>query len=252
VDRDGNGPGRHTEVRAENARGKADAMKKLNLVLTLWEEMLGTKPSDPEVHRTFVAGLAPDALSREEEVAATSVDEVVQMGKTIFSKDAKGRPFIWDYMLKGFFKDAAGAMQKVPDSATVKGKLKAYKKTVDQVIQVKPRRIPVSGMTAPVGSCQRPLRAQTPQGERVALADSETVHEGCQLGLQVILLDERLENFVIEWLNYGEMRGLGQWRNSGKGNFVWRRMTEGESALLQKQIDAERAAKPDVNKPWVG
>jgi hypothetical protein len=25
---------------------------------------------------------------------------------------------------------------------------------------------------------------------------------------------------VEEWLEYGELRGLGQWRNSGKGRFT--------------------------------
>jgi hypothetical protein len=28
-------------------------------------------------------------------------------------------------------------------------------------------------------------------------------------------------NAVKEWLDYGELRGLGQWRNSGKGKFKW-------------------------------
>lgn len=26
---------------------------------------------------------------------------------------------------------------------------------------------------------------------------------------------------VREWLDYGMLRGLGQWRNSGKGRFTW-------------------------------
>ena len=24
-----------------------------------------------------------------------------------------------------------------------------------------------------------------------------------------------------EWLDYGRVRGIGQWRNSGKGRFTW-------------------------------
>lgn len=26
---------------------------------------------------------------------------------------------------------------------------------------------------------------------------------------------------VEEWLDYGQFNGLGQWRSSGKGSFVW-------------------------------
>ena len=28
-------------------------------------------------------------------------------------------------------------------------------------------------------------------------------------------------DIVCEWLDYGELRGMGQWRNSGKGRFLW-------------------------------
>jgi hypothetical protein len=31
---------------------------------------------------------------------------------------------------------------------------------------------------------------------------------------------------VKEWLNYGRVRGLGQWRNSGKGKFYWELLEE--------------------------
>jgi hypothetical protein len=32
--------------------------------------------------------------------------------------------------------------------------------------------------------------------------------------------------YVEEWLDYGCLRGLGQWRNSGKGRFFWERIDE--------------------------
>ena len=67
--------------------------------------------------------------------------------------------------------------------------------------------------------CQRPLRAQTAQGERVALASSETVPEGSTMTFEIkCLLDTHIPA-VIEALEYGAMRGFGQWRNSGKGRF---------------------------------
>ena len=73
-----------------------------------------------------------------------------------------------------------------------------------------------------IGNCQRPLRASTPQGERVALASSETVPAGTKLRFDIVMLDPKLEGLVREWLDYGELRGLGQWRNAGKGSYSWK------------------------------
>ena len=93
---------------------------------------------------------------------------------------------------------------------------------IDKLIpfETSPRKIVIQ-LAGGVGNCQRPLRAQTPQGERVALASSETVQETSVLEFEIRLLDEGLEGLVREWLDYGQYRGLGQWRNSGKGRFLW-------------------------------
>jgi hypothetical protein len=99
-------------------------------------------------------------------------------------------------------------------------KLKAYKKVIDGTIFVQPRMIFLNGKLGP--NCQRPLRAQTAQGERIALANSETVPAGTTFTANIMLLDEGSEKIVREWLDYGQLRGLGQWRNSGKGRFTWK------------------------------
>lgn len=88
-----------------------------------------------------------------------------------------------------------------------------------------------------VGECQRPLRAQTAQGERVALAHSEALPAGTTLDMQVACLVDDDVKYVLEWLQYGAMRGIGQWRNSGKGRFACR-VTEGSKVLLDN-IPAE-------------
>ena len=72
-----------------------------------------------------------------------------------------------------------------------------------------------------IGYCERPLRAQTAQGERVALAISEEVPAGSWLEFDVVCLDDGHVPAVLEWLDYGQLRGLGQWRNSGKGRFTY-------------------------------
>lgn len=37
----------------------------------------------------------------------------------------------------------------------------------------------------------------------------------------ITCMDEKDLKLVREWLDYGYYRGLGQWRNSGKGRFLW-------------------------------
>lgn len=193
-------------------------MKELNIKLTFIEELLGTASNDAEIHEEFIASKAPDAPSREEEVEALGVEAVVEKGKTVFPKDADGTPIMWDYQLKGFFKDACGVLKKVEKSES--SKIKAYKKEIDGLIFPTPRKIRIE-FEGEMGSCQRPLRAQTMQGERVALANSESIPAGATMEFSVTLLKDDMEKAVIEWLDYGKLRGLGQWRNSGKGRFTY-------------------------------
>ena len=197
-------------------------MEKMKVRITFTEQILGTASNNPDIHREFIAKKAPDAESIEEEVAAIGADEVADKGMTVFPRMEDGTPFIWDYQVKGFFKDAAQMMKKVPGSAS--SQIKAFKKEVDGAIFVFPRKIKLNfpkGVPQVAGVCQRPLRASTAQGERVALASSETVPAGTTLDIVVKFLNKADMEACCEWLNYGELRGLGQWRNSGKGRFFW-------------------------------
>lgn len=193
-------------------------MKEIKVKLTFWEEVLGTASADKEIHGTFIASKAPDAPSREEEIEALGVEEVTEKSMTVFPRNADGKPIFWDYQIKGFFKDACGMLRKVPNSAS--SKIKAYKKEIDGLIFVKEREIPII-FDGEIGSCQRPLRAQTAQGERVALANSETVPAGSTIEFTIQLMCDTHEKAVREWLDYGVFRGIGQWRNSGKGKYEW-------------------------------
>ena len=197
-------------------------MKELNVTLTLTESMLGSQPSDPEIADTYIASNAPDAKTRSEEIAAIGVDAAQEKAMTIFPRNEKGEPIMWDYQVKGFFKDACGCLSRVKTegSETKSSKLKAYKKVIDGLIFVKERQIPII-FDGKMTTCQRPLRAMTMQGERVTLAKSEEIPAGATLTFTIQLIDPSLEKVVLEWLDYGELRGLGQWRNSGKGRFTY-------------------------------
>jgi hypothetical protein len=186
--------------------------------ITFTEELLGTASADPKIHAEFIASKAPNAKTTEEEIEALGVEAVTEKSMTVFPKH-QGKPFLYDYQIKGFFKDACAALKRVPK--TLSEDLKAYKKVIDTTIFVFPRKIYFGGDST-IGECQRPLRAQTAQGERIALAHSETLPAGAMLTFKVQLLNPSDEKLLIEWLNYGELRGLGQWRNSGKGRFTWK------------------------------
>ena len=193
-------------------------MSIMRVRLTLTEEVLGTASNNPEIHSDYIASKAPDAKSREEEIEAIGVDAEVEKSMTVFPRNENGDPIMWDYQIKGFFKDACGMLRKV--TGTKSSKIKAYKKEIDGLIFVQERQIPFV-YEGEIGNCQRPLRAQTAQGERISLANSETIPVGATLEFTVECLVDSDMEAVEEWFDYGRLRGLGCWRNSGKGRFTW-------------------------------
>ena len=203
-------------------------METLKVKLTFLEDVLGTAPADEDVYGSYVGSKAPNADTIEDEIAALGLDEVKQKGRTVFPRLPDGRPFLYDYQIKGFFKDACGMLSRVKKgeeddgkkSPYVSSKLKAYKKIIDGLIFVGPRKIPID-FDGEVGDCQRPLRAMTMQGERVTLASSDEIPAEATMEFEVVCLDPDHMKAVREWLDYGKWRGIGQWRNSGKGRFTW-------------------------------
>ena len=143
----------------------------------------------------------------------------VEKTTTVFPR-ADGGPFLYDYQIKGFFKDACGSLARVP--GTHSNKLKAYKKVIDGTIFVGPRQIPLL-LKGELGNCQRPCRPEM-LGVAIFLANSETAPAGTEIEFEITTLDPAMEKVVTEWLDYGRLRGMGQWRNSGKGRFTWQKV----------------------------
>lgn len=193
-------------------------IKTIKCRLTFTEELLGTASNNPDIHSEFIASKAPDSWSAEEEIAAIGVDAAIEKGKTVFPRDPDGDPILFDYQVKGFFKDSAAALRKVKGSKC--SAVKAFKKEIDGLVFVNPRMIKLN-MPSAIGSCQRPLRASTAQGERISLANSETAPAGTTIDIEIDCLTPEMEGLVRECLEYGRLRGIGQWRNSGKGRFIF-------------------------------
>lgn len=199
--------------------------ERMKVEISFMTEALGTAPARKDIYDRFVASKAPDALSRDEELATIidceGIDGAISQNTTIFPRNEFGDPFIWDYQIQGFFKEACGALRR--DSGTKSSKVKAYKKVINELVFIAERQTPIN-LADEMGICQRPLRADTPQGQRVALASSETVLEGSTAEFEVLMLQKGLTGLVEEWLDYGYFHGMLQWRNGGKGRFEWRRI----------------------------
>ena len=200
-------------------------METLKVRITLLEEALGSSPSNEDLLGTYIASKAPtDELEAQEieTIKAQNAEERL----TVFPKLPDGTPFVYDYQIKGMFKDSCKMLAKAGKAGYPGGKacaaIKAYKQAIDGLIFVVPRCIPYNMHGLKMDHCERILRANTPMGERTSIAKSESVPEGSTIDFSVVCLDPALEKMVKECLDYGTMRGLGQWRNSGKGKFTYR------------------------------
>ena len=79
----------------------------------------------------------------------------------------------------------------------------------------------------PDGYLERPLRGDTPQGPRVSLAKSEQVTGDWYVDITVKVIENKKTaksismsmDVVEELLEYGQFKGLLQWRNAGYGSF---------------------------------
>lgn len=220
-----------------------ELIETMKVRLTFTDEILGTLPGDSEVYKNYLIEKARKhnrVISQEredEELAALDPGEEYEKGVTIFAKE-DGNPFAWDYMIKGFFKNACKAMRENSDAKSAK--LTSYKTKIDNCVMITPVKILYQGVTADdLSICERPLRAQTPQGERIALAASEQLPSGAYLEFEIHDLSGKMMSYIPEWLDYGRWNGLGQWHNSGKGRFTWEDITDESS-----EKKAKRGRKP--------
>lgn len=82
----------------------------MKVKITLLEEVLGSSPSNEELLATYIASKAPTSDLTTEEVdnikAQNAEDRI-----TVFPKNADGTPFLYDYQVKGMFKDSCKSWQ---------------------------------------------------------------------------------------------------------------------------------------------
>lgn len=193
--------------------------------VTFTEPMLGGAPLNSDIYGKYIT-TKKGAEYPTNPLTDTEISEELgslpdgEKGATGFHRDCNGNPFVYDYTWRGYFKEAAGFLRMIEGTES-KG-LTAFKKKIDGLLFVYPRRIPLIA-AGPITLNQRPLRAETMQGPRVTLACSEQVPEGSTMSLELVSLSDSImsEELIREWLEYGAVKGFGQWRNASFGRIAY-------------------------------
>jgi hypothetical protein len=236
-------------------------MFEMKIRVTFTDELLGTLPKCKDPKKLFTLNkfleaeeakaakrgeeLPEEIRLRVDEEMAMLCDNPEDLGTTTFAK-LDGQPVLLDYYLRGFVKEGLKIKAEFEDIHV--GHAKYSKGTcarlVDNYIFVK-ERSPL--LTLPEGaiqgSCVRSIRMMTAQGPRVGIVASDTVPEGTYIEYTYAAPRIDLLNLVEEVLDYGEYKGMGQWRNAGKGRFSWQILSKNYGDDAKAKEDAETQAK---------
>ena len=181
-------------------------------------------------------------------------------GVDVFPIDPETKkPLFWDYQIRGFFKDSMKALKdclslkkvKVADLKPSKDdtdEQKAYKAKMLAMLKLAERLkvMSVTGFTKmpatwvdrgvfvgprkclidipegdEMGYCERPIRIEKFPKDITSLKSSETAPADSTIKFRVGILNDDDEKYVMACLHYGYLRGFGEWRNSGKGRFIF-------------------------------
>lgn len=220
---------------------------KYHVKLQTTTEMLGTAPSNPQIYADHiltaknrdaiklaeskaddetVKALKQEELERSVEELAL-LPETEQKGITVFRRK-DGQVCLPDFMLRGFIKESAEACT---GTWGLRSKIDKWCFVTPRIILIKRDGKPITEVD---GKLERPLRCETMRGPRVSLACSEMINEGVTLefDISVLPLGQAANalgkekgaidaTHLKEWLEYGELNGLGQWRTGSHGRFTF-------------------------------
>jgi len=186
----------------------------LKVVIRFIECLFGTVAKDPELYGTFIANKAPPENLEEELKTLPNAKEIEESGWTCFHEDDNGL-FIYEYMVKGFLKNAGNVLKEKENLD-----IRALKSKINNLVFIKPRRIYL-GKKEPDGFEERPIIFMTAQGPRTALKRSDYIDRGTEIAFEIKLYPHKevTVDVIKKLLEYGKDQGLGQWRNGGWGAF---------------------------------
>ena len=199
-----------------NGKGINDLFETIHLRITFNDEILATCGTN----EYFVTAIAKHDEAEAIERTKDEYEDIPEEDRpmTVFPRTEDGKPFIYDYLIKGFIKNAAKAFNNIGGDK----KLTSYKSKIDGGVFIEPRQLVLELPEGQeLGICARPLRASTMQGERVTIAKSESAPEGTSLECYIKVMNPEIKKKIFEYLDYGYYNGLGQWHNAGKGKFSY-------------------------------
>ena len=198
--------------------------------------LLGSQPANPEIRSQFIAskiaeraeieGDTVDKNARGAEENSMLPADMDKRNLTVFLRDKQYNICICDYVIKGFLKEALGALKSQIGIANCATKIDNYVLVEPAYLHIKKNG---EALDNPDGALERPPRAMTMQGPRVCVTASEKVDAGWELEFDLTLLENpatpksRALTFdVIDAaMEYGSFKGLGQWRNAQNGRFTF-------------------------------
>lgn len=245
-------------------------------LLTGLTPLLGTVPYSKQVYADYILSKNPEMSDEEFQAELAKVPDLEEKGWTGFltlTGEIGGPPALSAHMFKGAFKEICTAMRRGDansSAGSVSRKLRAHKKQIDQLVWVRPRFVP---LLLPEGRdrylltvrktadsdgeeresefdiSERPLRAQTAQGERVALARSDACPAGTQMLVNIqVRGGSIMPAHIMEWFEFLEGFGMGQWRGSGQfGNMTYSDVTDVIAENPKTYLDALNGAVPGLN-----
>lgn len=185
-------------------------------------DLLATAPNKADIWENFVTqNDEVNAETLQEQIARTSATEVAERGMTVFARDPEtGKPQVMGYTIKGFLKESAKALGLV--NGTKASKIAAMKlhSMIDGNIAILEEFCDLYlPENTGVDKNERPLKAETMKGPRVALTSSEQVSRGTWFEVTIECDSYELVEIVQEAFDRGQHHGTGQWRSAGNGWF---------------------------------
>ena len=187
-------------------------MQHFRLRVEFTEPVLGSQPGKNVAEEYLLAKARAQnpGLNTDDEAESLTEDEALEKGTTVFHKHPEGRYLLFNYQQKGFVKEVARIFNGHQGVKNMRNK-------VANLLWVHPRRIYLNlPEGAEVDYLERPLRAETAQGPRVALARSEMLPAGTWFECYLrVYKSDLTEELLRDLLSFGRDQGLGQWRSSG-------------------------------------
>lgn len=207
------------QIQISQERGELE----VNAIIDKLEELIGTKFTDEERQK---------AIAGELETLKETITELDIRGTTVFFWNKElNRPMIGNHMIYGFLKAATEALCRTAskkERATVLSSASYTQSLINQHVKVDPQFLTfdqdiLRNEDGTAKYLQRSLRAMTAKGPRITLTKSEIVPAGAKISfiLKVLEGSPIKEEHLHAMFSYGEIKGLGQWRNADFGSFTY-------------------------------